>query len=153
IDHLGLQVVQAAVGALVAHEVRNLLTPAIAYTQLALSEQNPRGTLKSLEKTLVAMRRACEVSELVLAFVKNPPPDGSELPVPIDVAGMIVECVEALGWNDPAHSFRVQVNANKGHLAAIQGDSLRHVLLNLLLNARASLPDSGGRIEIAIEAG
>lgn len=130
---------------LVAHEVRNLLTPAIAYAQLALRDNNtPSSSARdALERCCLAMRRAAEVSELILSDARG---DSSASANPPTVSSVITDCIEALGWDKPP--FQLQVDVPPDLQTTIPSDALRHVLLNLMLNARSALPPSGGSISI-----
>ena len=158
VDQLGAIAEDGAVGGLVAHEVRNLLTPAVAYVQIAIARPDDiQATHKALDRSLTAMRRACEVAELILACVKEPstinpasgPPAAMGAPAS-DVARVISDCLESLGWDSKERRFSVKVDAAQSCMVAIPSDALRHVLLNLLLNARAALPERGGQIRIRV---
>lgn len=137
------------VGGLVAHEVRNLLTPAIAYVQLAQADPgDPSKTERALGRSLVAMRRACDIAELILAIVKGADSENPPTEPVADVGAAVADCLASLGWDDRGPGFDLEIEVPQGLAAAIAPDALRHILMNLLLNARAAVPEHAGRITI-----
>lgn len=149
LDQISDAVAAEVAAGLIAHEIRNLLTPAVAYTQMALRESNqPPSTRRALEQSACAMRRACEVAELILASYQPAPSEPSSHCS--DVASVINECIASLAWNDK-NAVQLDVRVPTRLRAAIRPDSLRHVVLNLLLNAKAALPATGGNLTIGAE--
>jgi signal transduction histidine kinase len=130
---------------LVAHETRNLLTPAVVYAQLALRDGTSVGDIRlALDRALVAMRRACEVSELILAQLR----EAEEPTLPVaSIHDVVGDCVRTLGWDSHEHQFQLALQVDDARVA-MPPTALRHVILNLLLNARSALPARGGKIEI-----
>lgn len=129
---------------LVAHETRNLLTPAVAYAQLALRDGTPGELRNALDRTLVAMRRACEVSELILNQLRETQESASPA---ASISDVVSDCLHTLGWDSPDHPFTIALSMEEARVA-MPPTALRHVILNLLLNARSALPARGGRIAI-----
>jgi signal transduction histidine kinase len=136
---------------LVAHEVRNLLTPAIAYSQLALRSQDNSSLRSSLERNILAMRRACEVSELILSQVRSEPVDAQHDKGTL-LAEVVADCFAVLGWESPHPDFELSVHLPPNLRVAVPAEPLRHVILNLLLNARTALPPHGGKITVSLSS-
>ncbi len=137
---------------LVAHEIRNLLTPAVAYAQLGLRAGADQASVRqALERAHIAMRRACEVSELILAYLRVEHPESAPKETVSRVSAVVADCVSSLGWDMPRSDFQLEVDVPASVQVAIPAEALRHVVLNLLLNARTSLPTTGGRIRIGLE--
>jgi len=136
---------------LVAHEIRNLLTPAVAYAQMALrAGSDPKSVRQALERAHMSMRRACEVSELILSYLRVERSDAAPSDAASSVSAVVADCVLSLGWDTPRPDFQLEIDVAKDVQVAIPPDALRHVVLNLLLNARTSLPATGGRISIGL---
>jgi signal transduction histidine kinase len=129
---------------LVSHEVRNLLTPAVAYVQLALKSAGlPTDARSCLERAFTATKRACEVAELVLSLRKGDRcPDAQCFLLPV-----IEECVNFLRVPG-ADAHRYEIRVSREITAAIPPDALRHVVSNLLLNASASFDRGRGTVRI-----
>lgn len=136
---------------LIAHEIRNLLTPAVAYSQLALRSENDPGVLRrSLERNLLAMRRACEVSELILSQTRIDPGGASTQGEGTRISDVVADCLTTLGWDTPHPEFELVVDVPADSRVVVPPEPLRHVILNLLLNARTALPAAGGKISISL---
>src|SRR5688572_4780010 len=83
---------------LVAHEIRNLLTPAVAYAQLALrAGSDPSSVRQALERAHMSMRRACEISELILNYLRVERPDAAPIDAASSVSVVVADCVSSLG--------------------------------------------------------
>lgn len=128
----------------VSHEVRNLLTPAAAYVQLALRDPKLAPAVRiSLERASTAMQRACEVAELVVALSRAEPASSSTT----RILPVVRECLELLGWDTQA-APTTHLQIPEELCVDMPADALRHVVLNLLLNAQASMPQHSGQVTI-----
>lgn len=150
LDQISDAVSTEVAAGMIAHEIRNLLTPAIAYTQLALREtgQNP-SVRRALEHAANSMHRACEVAELVLACYRAPiASTGDNV---CDVGVVVEDCIASLVW-DAQHPVCLDIRVPPHLAAGISSGALRHIILNLLLNAKAALPNEGGKLTITASA-
>lgn len=152
IEQIAASATTGIAAGLVSHEVRNLLTPAIAYVQLALRDPSLKPEVRhSLANASTAMRRACEVSELVLACYRSSPTP--TLPATCDVRTVVDDCLNALGLTQPDSAIVVTRDVTPHLEVAIPPEALRHVILNLLLNAQAAFRTTHGSIAITSSTG
>jgi signal transduction histidine kinase len=152
IDQIAASATTGIAAGLISHEVRNLLTPAIAYVQVALREPSLQPEVRrTLAEAATAMRRACEVSELVLACYRPTPPQTD--PATSNVGEVLDDCLQSLGLRQPGSSVVLTHDVPPHLEALLPPEALRHVLLNVLLNAQASFRSSGGAIWISSSPG
>jgi signal transduction histidine kinase len=127
----------------VAHEYNNLLTPVVNYCQMALKrEDDPALMRKALQKSLEGARRATRISNSILGLARQGADDGlASLPAVVEEArACLVRAPEKDGIRVEADVPEVQV--------AMSPLNLQQVLVNLLLNARKALRQTGGRVSI-----
>ena len=131
--------------AMTAHELNNLLTPIINYTQLAI--QSPHDTAlteKALSKTLYLSRRATGMLEKVMTFAGSANRDKKEYGL-FSLVDEVFECLGRDFSKDKIHVVR-QIPDD----VRIWGDiiALGQVLMNLVLNARQAMLEKGGTLKI-----
>jgi len=135
----------------IAHEINNVLTPVLAYAQLAVS--NPGDTAlqrKAAEKALAGVQTATGIAQAMLGFAGNP----SES-IGANVPQVLQNALETMGRNPDKDriSIRVEVPADL-HLA-IKPLALQQVFINVLTNAWNALKTSnrakGGTITITLQ--
>lgn len=133
-----------------AHHVNNLLTVILGRTQLVLPKVKEPEIRRSLAIVEQATLDAAEVVRRVHRFATAQP--FSEVG-PVDLNRLAHEVLELAraGWQDKAQRRGIQIEASlePGEIPPVVGqhDSLREVLMNLLLNAIDALPQ-GGRITV-----
>jgi len=135
--------------AIVAHEFNNLLTPVISYCQLALAnsdDANPDLPLmrKALQRALDGAEKAAHISSSMLGFGRE-----AEDEQPVAVIGGVVEEVFTCLARDPKKDgIQLRLDLPAELRVAISPVALQQVLLNLVLNARTALRQSGGTLAI-----
>ncbi|MHB0949530.1 MAG: PAS domain-containing hybrid sensor histidine kinase/response regulator [Gemmatimonadaceae bacterium] len=133
----------------VAHDFNNLLTIVQAYAQIvreavAAGERVDVGDVREIERAAV---RGSALTRRLLAFSRNQPTN----PQPLDVNAAII-AAEGLLRPVLGASVRVQYElAASLPPVLLEVGQFDQVLLNLVLNARDSMPD-GGEIRIATRA-
>lgn len=152
------------IAGLIAHEFNNILTPVLSYAQMALGAPEDRElTIKALQKAAEGAERASQIAGSILGFVRDEGPDAwtkartttphgvSGAPKPsaslIDAARDAIAC---MGRDLERDLISLKISGDPGIVAAIKPLSLQHILLNLVLNARAAMLPLGGTL--AIEA-
>lgn len=138
----------ATIGTLAAgavHEINNLLTPALAYAQLAQSQPHDQTlTTKAIEHCVTAVNSATQVADAILGFAS--PDDRGRCANIREIADRALLC---LGCEPSMDSISIRDEVPKTVNAAISPLSLQQVLLNLLINAMNALERrKGGRITI-----
>ncbi len=131
----------------ILHEVNNLLTPAMTYCELA--KANPGDALlaaKATDYTLDAIAGVREASETLLALARSSPTDSeASAPLPALVGG-IVSCLAPL-----ARRQGVLLQASTPlPPVCVRATAVRHILLNLTLNALRATP-RGGRVRVGTQ--
>src|SRR6266850_2560475 len=119
----------------VAHEINNILTPALAYAQLAKSHPDDASFhAKAIEKAITGIESASRIAEQILDFASNRSEPAN---------ACIRECLEAaLGCmaRDLAKDrIKLTVNVHAEAVVSIRPLALQQVMLNLILNARTAM--------------
>lgn len=129
---------------LVAHEVRNLLTPVRARAQIALESEPTADDLARLAQRFIeASDRIGAVTDAIL--------DRSAIvPEPTDLAAAAREAVSLTGASRSAGGCRITIAGGTGAIPPLATSrvAVRHILVNLLLNALAA---SRLGVEVVIE--
>lgn len=140
--------------ALIVHEFRNLLTPLRTYAQMALSSpDDPALVTKALSQAVDSAGHAGEIADLILQFAK--PESGGHRAVggsPEEVAEVRQAVDDALRClvREPAKDgIRLELQIDAAARVGLRPVALQHVLINLLLNARAAMLPRGGTLRIA----
>jgi len=130
----------------IAHEINNILTPVLAYAQLACANANDRQLhTKALEKAIHGVQTATQITQAMLGFAGTP--EESESANLNAVLQLAIECI----GRDPAKDrITVTVKARPDTCVRMRPLALQQVLMNLILNACAALRSRGG--ELVIEA-
>lgn len=129
----------------IAHEFNNLLTPAIAYCQLAIRQdtQDIPMMRKALHTAQNNAERAAQIATSLLGFARH----REEKPVSYvpDVVNEVFNCLARPPQKD---NYTLDINVARDCWAAIQPVQLQQILLNLVLNARTVLRGTGGHLII-----
>lgn len=154
--HLEAQLLQvekmAAMGALaggIAHDFNNILTAIVGYTELAQYDvpQESMG-YRNLQKALTASKRACELVQQILAFCRQKEPKRQ----PVQLYVLVKEVLTLLRASLPSTiDIRQQVDQSAGSVLA-DPTQLHQVLMNLCTNAEYAMRQSGGVLEVNLEA-
>lgn len=131
----------------VAHEVNNLLTPALGSAQMLERMRDPASRARSLERIEEGIRDAARVLSALLDFAR-PAPGGEPTPC-TTVAEAWAAALRCLPRSLESDGIALHVDLAGLPALAIDGLELQQVLLNLLLNAQRALRDSRApRIEL-----
>ena len=152
LDALRQQLLQAqrlsSVGELassVAHEFNNILTTIINYAKMGLKGQPTGPQTQAFEKILRGGQRASAIVNSMLGFARN----HSTTREATDIVALVEEVL--LLTEKDLSKHRVQVEKrfhNRPSTIAVPGQ-IEQILVNLVLNARQSMP-SGGRLRVEV---
>lgn len=138
------------VAAGIAHEVNNLLTPALAYAQMARTQSDPEMHQKALRSAEDGIKAATRVLHSILDFASPTDRSGED---DADVAEVVEATLTCLGRDPEKDGITVKRRIPPGIRARISPLSLQQVLLNLILNAIRELRTGASTAEIEISAG
>lgn len=132
----------------IAHDFNNMLASILGYTELAITnmEAKPKEKIRSyLAEVSTAGERARDLIGQMLTFSRQ----GASSPQPLDIVPMVKEVVKMLGSMLPT-SIELTTDFEQG-LPYVRMDpvQLHQVVMNLCINARDAMDDSG-RLSIAI---
>ncbi|NIW86333.1 MAG: response regulator [Gammaproteobacteria bacterium] len=134
----------------IAHDFNNMLASILGYTELAITnmDSKPKDKIRSyLSEVKTAGERARDLIGQMLTFSRQ----GASSPQPLDIAPMVKEVVKMLGSMLPT-SIELTTDFEQG-LPCVRMDpvQLHQVVMNLCINARDAMDDSG-RLSIAIRS-
>jgi PAS domain S-box-containing protein len=124
----------------IAHDFNNLLTSILGHTSLALEDAIPDSyQARALTNVLESVDRAVRLTNEMLAYARQ----SSFRPEPLNLCGLIQEMAPQL------RSILTQRIALKLELekdvppVQADGDQLRHVIRNLVMNAKEAIAEEG----------
>lgn len=139
----------AAIGelaAMIAHEVRNIMTPVIAAAQRAKSDSADRGkVMAALDRAAIGGLQAVGVCDAILDLAVSA---GAEAP---NAASARVDHAvrDAVGSLDAAgQRLELELTGDRSVSVALDQRSMVQVLSNLFSNALAAKPDGNVRVEV-----
>lgn len=126
----------------VAHEINNILTPVLAYAELAAAASaDDEIRSKSIERTLAGVGRATTISRAVLGLARPSRPETGEL----DVGAVVDAAVSAVRAHHPTTMFHVK---HSRLTACVPEAQVSTILENLLMNAARE----SSRVEVVARA-
>jgi hypothetical protein len=131
----------------VAHEINNLLTPALAYAQRAASDPDDTALLqKAVEKSRTGIDAASRILDAVLGFsCADEEPDTARPDAALQAA------IDCIGRDLSKDGITIERTIPPDLTCRIRPLALQQVLLNLLLNACKAMRPRGGRITVSAE--
>jgi signal transduction histidine kinase len=130
----------------VAHELNNLLTPVLAYVQLAEREpDNPDLRQKVFEHVALGVQSAVEILQSTLDFTK-----GRSEEATCNVRAVVDRALTCLARDPAKDRIEVRIDVPDDVHAAIDAIALQQVFLNLMINACRAMQGRGGRLTIKI---
>ncbi|WP_240907160.1 sensor histidine kinase [Paludisphaera rhizosphaerae] len=125
----------------VFHELNNALTPIVSYAKLGLRNPDSAYRERALKKIQEAADRATTITGSMLGLSRpGRDPNHRE---PVDL-GRLVDDVVMLTCKDlNKHNVRLDVLTPSRPFARVNAIQIQQVLINLLINARQSMPEGG----------
>ncbi|MCA9286090.1 MAG: ATP-binding protein [Phycisphaerales bacterium] len=148
VAHLERLALLGTLTASIAHELNNLLTPALGTTQvLAEAPDLSAPTRRKLDRVVHAIQSATQVSEAILGLAR--PTDPGHVASVRECLDQALCCIDPQGGSGTTkHGVTIESSVDRAMVAAIPPVALQQVFLNLILNALAALRDRKGRVSI-----
>jgi signal transduction histidine kinase len=128
----------------VAHEVNNLLTVMLGYTEVIAEGLHSDTDRASAAKVIKAGHRAAAITKQLLAFSRKQVLRTSV----VDVNAIVADVSQLLGPLIGEHIHLAVVAEPELPAVRVDAGQVEQVLMNLAMNARDAMPD-GGRLTIA----
>jgi len=146
LEHLQRLATIGTLSAGVLHEANNLLTPALAYSQMAIRRPDDEEMLrKAVSRSVSGIQGASQILRAILDFT-TPADRRNDC---ADVNDALRRALDCIGRDLGKDQIELKTAIPHAMLAAIRPLALQQVFLNLLLNsARALRGAGGGRLEI-----
>ena len=132
--------------AMVAHEWNNLLTSIVNYARLA--RKNPKLVGKAIDRAEQDGQRATDICQAILGLAGSQPRDFTE----VHVGDLLVETLAAMARDPAKDSIDLQVEIPDDLTLRTLRVHLQHIVLNLLINARAAVLQQTGLRTIRLSA-
>ena len=130
----------------IAHEINNILTPVLAYAQLARSNPHDTGLrAKALDRAIAGVESASRITEAVLGFARTDDGGGHA-----NVAEVIEATLACLGRDPARDGVKLLIDVAPDSEVRIRPLALQQVLLNLMLNAMTALNGKPGELRITV---
>ena len=146
VELLQQQLVQAqkltALGELVStttHEFNNVLMTIMNYAKMGLRHDDKQTRDKALNKILTSSERAAQITNAVLGMARN----RSDEMEPTNLGQIFQESLILLEREMTKYRIRLEKQFEDVPEAMANGNQIQQVLLNLLINARQSMPEGG----------
>lgn len=146
------------IAAIIAHEFNNILTPMMAYAQMAVDA--PADTSlqhKTVRKALDCSERASKIAAAILNFAKEqnvaspfhvePGAEAGRRPR-TPIGSTVRSALECLARDPAKDGIQLNVDIPSGASVAMEVTALEQVVLNLVLNARKAMSERGGEMTI-----
>jgi signal transduction histidine kinase len=127
------------------HEFNNVLMTIINYAKMGMRHKDAGSRDKCFEKIYAAGNRAAKITNTVLGMARNRS-TGLE---PTDLGALVENTMILLEREMNKYRVRVEQRFDPVPEAMANGNQIQQVLLNLLINARQSMPN-GGRMLVSL---
>jgi len=130
------------IASIIAHEYNNILTPIISYAQLALAKPEDHELMrKAVEKGLAGAEKAAHISSSLLGFACEEDEDQHVAAL----SRIVRSSFECLAREPEKDGIDLAIDVPEV-MVAISPINLQQVLVNLILNAKKAMRNSGGGV-------
>jgi len=148
LDHTHQLATLGTLTAGIAHEINNILTPVLAYAQMAVGNPDDAALqAKALDRTIAGVESASRIIEAVLGFAR-----ADEESKPANVSRVIEASLACLSRAPERDGVSLTIEADPDATVSIRPLALQQVMLNLMLNALTALRGHRGEIRIIVAA-
>jgi signal transduction histidine kinase len=130
----------------VAHEFNNILTAIINYAKLGLKSRSEDDRIDALDKIFKAGQRAAAITASMLGFARK----NSNRREMCDIASLVEEVLVLTEKDLLRHRVHVDTQFEGRPQAPVVPGQIEQILLNLIINARQSMP-RGGRLHVSVK--
>lgn len=131
------------IASIIAHEYNNILTPIISYGQLAMAKPDDQAMMKkAVEKAIAGAERAALISSSLLGFAREADQEHAA-----NLGATISDTIACLGRDPKKDGIDLTVDVPDVQVA-MSPLNLQQVLLNLILNAKQAMRQTGGSLQI-----
>jgi signal transduction histidine kinase len=128
----------------IAHEINNILTPVLAYAQLARANPDDEALAqKALDRAISGVMSASRITEAVLGFARH-----GEQSERAHVAEVVEASLATIGRDPARDGIDLLVRVPASLEVEITPLALQQVIMNLLINAMRAMAQRGGKITI-----
>ncbi|MDD3044418.1 MAG: PAS domain S-box protein [Candidatus Delongbacteria bacterium] len=131
----------------IAHDINNILSPIIGFTQIALIESdNKEKQINCLNEVLTAAGRAKELISQILTFCRKSETDKK----PVRIHSIIKEVLKLISSSAPDNvTLEAVIDDNCGHIMC-DPIQIYQVLINLCTNAFYAMKETGGVLKVCL---
>jgi signal transduction histidine kinase len=129
----------------VAHEFNNILTTIINYAKLGLRGPCEPNQKQAFEKILKSGQRAAGIVNSMLGFARN----RSTQKQVVDVVQIVEEVLVLTEKDLSKHRIQIEKRFQGRPFAPVVAGQIEQILVNLVINARQSMPN-GGRLRLEV---
>ncbi len=141
----------AAIGTMayqMAHEFNNILAPMINSAELALKYEDDAALVrKALEKTIKRGNRAALIIQSMLGMVRDQTKSRQE----VLLTAVMKDSFQTLARDLTKDRINVELNIPKDFTIFAIPSQMQQVFLNLIINARQAMLDTGGTLTIGAQ--
>jgi PAS domain S-box-containing protein len=132
----------------IAHDFNNILTPILAYSQMAASVLEQEHPMRAnIEEVVNSANRAKELVKQILTFSRQ----SEQQRFPMDPAPIIKEALKLMRASIPSTiEIRQDIDTKCGAILA-DPSQIHQVLMNLCTNAYHAMQDHGGVLTVALK--
>lgn len=134
--------------AVVAHEINNLLTPILSYSQYALESDDADLWRKSIERTYAGALRMQSICSGILGMSTGAKPNLTVAPI----RPVIEDAIQSLGADASIDGIKMAIDVSHNLHACFDAGSLRQIIVNLSINARQAMSETGGTLRIIADS-
>lgn len=131
----------------IAHDINNILSPVIGFTQIALLEaDNREKQMSCLNEVLTAAGRAKELVSQILTFCRKSETDKK----PVKIQSILKEVIKLISSSIPGNvTIETVIDDNCGHIMC-DPIQIYQVVINLCTNAFHAMKETGGVLKVCL---
>lgn len=135
LEHTARLATLGTMAAGIVHEINNLLTPVLAYAQLAKANpDDPQLIQKAIDKAAAGAAAACKIAQAILGFARAGDSSKSA-----EIDSILDAALSCIGRDLVRDGIELVRDIPAGASARIDSIALQQVFINLIINAREAM--------------